>query len=55
MGRICAWCGTVLRGTATFGGAVNHGLCNGCLEDLLAALASTGMVPKDSRLQRGSG
>lgn len=39
MGRICAWCGAVLRGTGISDRSVSHALCRGCLADLELALA----------------
>ena len=38
MGRICAWCGVVLR--ASHGGMpASHAICGSCFEELQAALA----------------
>jgi hypothetical protein len=54
MGRLCAWCGTVLREVGISSRQpLSHALCSGCLEDLRAALSSTGMHLRDTPLQRG--
>ena len=50
MGRMCDWCGAVIRGV---GVAVSHGLCGGCFEEMRAALSSKGMRVEDPRLKRG--
>jgi hypothetical protein len=43
MGRICAWCGAVIRLTSGSARPWSHGLCPGCQEDLRAALLSCGL------------
>lgn len=50
MGRMCAWCGTVLRAVAASNQPVSHVLCSGCLEELRLALNSSGV-----RLCEGAG
>ncbi len=52
MGRVCAWCGAMLRGIS-ISVSVSHALCDGCLEDLRESLPSNGMHVGDLRLQRG--
>jgi hypothetical protein len=47
MGRICAWCGAVIRLTSGGARPVSHGLCPGCYEDLRAALLSSGLHQTD--------
>jgi hypothetical protein len=46
MGRICAWCGSVIRRVSSSGDPVSHVLCNGCLADLRSALGSHGLRPR---------
>ena len=43
MGRICAWCGSVIRRASSSGGPVSHVLCSGCLADLRSALGTHGL------------
>lgn len=43
MGRVCAWCGTVIRACGATGAPVSHTICGGCLEELRLALARTGL------------
>jgi hypothetical protein len=45
MGRICAWCGAVIRLTSGSAKPLSHGLCSSCQEDLRAALRSQGLQP----------
>ncbi len=47
MGRVCAWCGSVIHGASQMSKLVSHVLCTGCGEDLRAALADNGMRPTD--------
>jgi len=54
MGRVCAWCGTVLHGSAVSDRAVSHALCGGCFEELRASLAATGIQIREPRLFRGT-
>jgi hypothetical protein len=42
MGRVCAWCGMILRACAP-GAAASHAICDGCLEELRSALARSGL------------
>lgn len=49
MGRMCAWCGTVVQQTAVSDRLVTHTLCGGCLEDLRDALESTGLHLEEPR------
>jgi hypothetical protein len=51
MGRICAWCGSVILRTSSSGGPVTHVLCNGCLADLRSALSTHGLRPSAQRDQ----
>ena len=42
MGRICAWCGTVMLGWST--SKLQHQtICSGCLEELEYTLATAGL------------
>ena len=52
MGRICAWCGAVIRLTSGGARPVSHGLCPGCYEDLRAALLSSGLHQTDPVARR---
>lgn len=49
MGRVCAWCRTVLAGNGASHRGVSHAICRGCLEELGAALAASGL-----RIRKGS-
>lgn len=42
MGRICAWCGTVMLGWST-SKLQNQTLCSGCVEELEYTLATAGL------------
>jgi len=52
MGRMCAWCGTVLRGSRGRGVPTAHALCSGCLEELQSALSANGLKRSSVRLPR---
>jgi len=54
MGRTCAWCGTVIRGTTNSLAPVSHALCSGCLQDLRSALSANGLRPAEAGRQRGA-
>ena len=55
MGRMCAWCRAVFRGTSAPSRSVSHVLCDGCLADLRSALASTGMRIEEQPPRRRAG
>jgi len=42
MGRICAWCGTVMVGWST-SKLQNQTICGGCVEELEYTLATAGL------------
>jgi hypothetical protein len=42
MGRICAWCGTVMLGWST-SKLQNQSICNGCVEEVELTLATAGL------------
>lgn len=55
MGRVCAWCGTVLRRCSGPGAPVTHAICEGCREELCDALWRSGLrtrTPEDFDAQR---
>lgn len=43
MGRICAWCGAVLRSRSHGETRVTHTICAGCFRDLEAAVVRSGL------------
>jgi hypothetical protein len=43
MGRVCAWCGAVIKACGATNAPVSHTICGGCLEELRLALARTGL------------
>ena len=51
MGRVCAWCGAVLRSYLGTSVSVSHGLCPGCLEELELSLAEQGLQVVESARQ----
>ena len=58
MGRICAWCGTVMLGWST-SKLQNQTICGGCVEELEYTLATAGLrlakpaeLPTDRRSVR---
>jgi len=46
MGRVCAWCGSVIHQVMGTSIPVSHALCRGCLGELQAALATKGLAVK---------
>lgn len=52
MGKMCAWCGTVLRGFTGTAVPTNHALCSGCLEELQSALSENGLKRSSVRIPR---
>ena len=42
MGRLCAWCGTVMAGWST-SKLQNQTICGGCVEELELTLATAGL------------
>ena len=45
MGKICAWCGTVIRVATGHSMPVSHSLCGSCLDELQQALSTQGLKP----------
>lgn len=54
MGRMCAWCGTVMPAHGGACGNVSHAICVGCFEELEAALRQgSADAPSESRPEAG--